>query len=151
MKKTFDPNIGRGTRWKKGQPSPNPAGRPKQTLLTAAYRDVLSHPFPGDKQGRTFAERIALEMATNAANGDLRAALELADRTEGKVRNAEDSPLVREAVRDAIRGGPVPLPDRASAIEKLNILADKLRQRIAIRRALAGESGCGTEGASEAI
>jgi hypothetical protein len=28
--KQFDPEIGQATRWKKGQRSPNPGGRPKR-------------------------------------------------------------------------------------------------------------------------
>jgi hypothetical protein len=53
MNKNFDPAIGEGTRWQKGQPSPNPGGRPRKMLLTDAFRAVLAQPYPGDKLGRT--------------------------------------------------------------------------------------------------
>ena len=86
MQKDFDPEIGRATRWQKGQPSPNPGGRPRKTLLTSAYVAVLAEPYPGDRQGRTYAEVIAQRIAIAAARGDLGAASELADRTEGKPR-----------------------------------------------------------------
>jgi len=33
---TFDPDMGKATRWKKGGPSPNPGGRPKSELLSQA-------------------------------------------------------------------------------------------------------------------
>jgi len=84
----FDPEIGRATRWKKGQPSPNPGGRPRATVLTEAYRAVLAQRFPGDRQRRTVAEVIAARVAAEAANGSLRAAAEIADRTEGKPQSA---------------------------------------------------------------
>jgi|SRR6516165_3600907 hypothetical protein len=48
MAKNFDPSIGVTTRWQKGCPSPNPAGRPRRTLLTDAFREILAQPFPGD-------------------------------------------------------------------------------------------------------
>ena len=44
MPKNFDPEIGAATRWQKGQPSPNPNGRPKKTILTEAFREVLAQP-----------------------------------------------------------------------------------------------------------
>jgi len=71
--------------WKPGQ-SGNPGGRPKRTPLIEACREVLSHPIPGDPQGRTYAQAIAEKLATLALAGDIRAAAELADRAEGKAR-----------------------------------------------------------------
>ncbi len=88
MASTFDPEIGRATRWKKGQASPNPGGRPKAMVLTEAYRAVLAKRFPGDRQRRTVAEVIAARVAAEAASGSVRAAAEIADRTEGKARQA---------------------------------------------------------------
>jgi hypothetical protein len=38
----FDPDIGKATRWKKGQASPNPGGRPKSRLLSEALRTRLA-------------------------------------------------------------------------------------------------------------
>jgi hypothetical protein len=73
------------TRWKPGQ-SGNPCGRPKQTPLIDACREVLAKPVPGDARGRTYAQAIAEKLATKAVEGDIRAAQELADRAEGKAR-----------------------------------------------------------------
>jgi Family of unknown function (DUF5681) len=88
MTRIFDPEIGRTTRWRKGQPSPNPGGRPRNTLLTDAYRAILARRVPGDKRRRTFAELIAAQVVAEAMDGSVRAAIELADRSEGKARQA---------------------------------------------------------------
>jgi hypothetical protein len=54
----FDPSIGAGTRWKKGQPSPNPGGRPRTRLLSEALRTRLAEVKPDDPAGRTYAEVV---------------------------------------------------------------------------------------------
>ena len=71
-------------KWKPGQ-SGNPAGRPKN-LVTDAYRELLGQPFPGDTQGRTYAQLIALAQVKEAIRGETKAAIEITDRTEGKSR-----------------------------------------------------------------
>ena len=86
MSKTFDPGIGASTRWMKGQPSPNPGGRPSKTPLADAYRQVLERPFPGDERGRTYLEHISEVVCYMAGGGDLAAAREIAHRTEGRPR-----------------------------------------------------------------
>jgi hypothetical protein len=58
----FDPAIGTATRWKKGQASPNPGGRPKSRLLSEALRTRLAEPKPDDPQGRTYAEVVAANL-----------------------------------------------------------------------------------------
>jgi hypothetical protein len=75
--------------FKPGQ-SGNPEGRPKSITLSEAYRKQLAQPVPGDKEGRTFAEVIASRVVVAAAMGDVGAAREIADRTEGKPRQALD-------------------------------------------------------------
>ncbi len=70
--------------------SGNPNGRPKSLTLSEAFRRQLSQPVPGDEQGRTFAEVIALRVCVAAAQGDISAAREIADRTEGKPRQSVD-------------------------------------------------------------
>jgi Family of unknown function (DUF5681) len=74
--------------FKPGQ-SGNPAGRPKK-LLTEAYHAILSKKFPGDPKKRTFAELIAESMAKEAIKGKPQAAIEIADRTEGKTTQAHE-------------------------------------------------------------
>lgn len=84
MSTTFDPQIGAATRWQRGQPSPNPGGRPSKTALTDAIRDQLAEVDEKDKAGRTNAEVIAAALIARAKRGDVRAASELADRAEGR-------------------------------------------------------------------
>jgi hypothetical protein len=140
MKKDFDPAIGKATRWQKGQPSPNPGGRPRRTKLTDAFRDILAEPFPRDKQGRTHAEMIARRVANETARGNLRALTEMADRTEGKVRTENQLPGMDD------QGLPsLDIPDSGSARENLRVLTERLRLRIELRksRVLAQTSQCG--------
>jgi Family of unknown function (DUF5681) len=68
--------------FKPGQ-SGNPGGRPKRPL-SDAYRDLMDKIVPGDKEKRTFAELIALAVAKEAIKGKTQAAIEIADRVEGK-------------------------------------------------------------------
>jgi hypothetical protein len=72
--------------FKPGQ-SGNPAGRPKSRTLSEAYRALLSQPLPDDPT-RTLADVVAAAMVQNAIAGDVAAAKELADRTEGKARQS---------------------------------------------------------------
>jgi hypothetical protein len=67
--------------------SGNPGGRPAGRSITSALRNLLSKPYPGDKQRRTYAERIALALCKAAARGSVQAAALLADRVEGAVRS----------------------------------------------------------------
>jgi hypothetical protein len=77
--------------WKPGA-SGNPSGRPKLHLLSEAYRSRLAQVDPDDAQERTYAEVIAehlCKVAAGLAKGNsTRAAHEIADRTEGKARQA---------------------------------------------------------------
>ena len=80
-------NVGEATQFKKGV-SGNPGGRPKRTPLADACREALALPVPGDSEGRTYAQKIAATLAAKAAEGDIRAAAELADRAEGRARQS---------------------------------------------------------------
>jgi hypothetical protein len=75
------------TAFKPGQ-SGNPAGRPKSITLSEAMRLELAKMLPGDTQERTFAEVIAQQLVRAAATGNILAAKEIADRTEGKPKQA---------------------------------------------------------------
>jgi hypothetical protein len=68
------------TAFKPGQ-SGNPAGRPKSITLSEAIRLQLAQTF---NDSRTYAEEIALVLCVTAAKGNVNAAREIADRTEGK-------------------------------------------------------------------
>ena len=81
----FDPNVGAGTRWKKGQ-SGNAGGRPKSRLLSQALRDRLADR-PDDPEQRTWAEAIAanlIEIAASNSPSAIAAANEVCDRIEGR-------------------------------------------------------------------
>jgi hypothetical protein len=95
-RKTGEANLERGAafRWKPGQ-SENPGGRPRTAKLSEACRAKLASIVPGDPQGRTFAEAIADEWGQRALKGDIRAAVELADRAEG--RPGQDNPATEES------------------------------------------------------
>jgi hypothetical protein len=73
--------------WKPGE-SGNPGGRPKKMPLSDAYRELMEEPFPGDLNSKTWAQVIALAVATKAASGDPKAAAHIADRLEGKAPQA---------------------------------------------------------------
>ena len=73
--------------FKEGE-SGNPGGRPKGRKLSAAYAAILEKQFPGDHEGRTYAELIALGQAREAIKGRTQAAVEMADRTEGRAMQA---------------------------------------------------------------
>jgi len=90
MVKSNNPHIaeaGKPYRWKKGQ-SGNPSGRPKSKTLSDAYRHKLEEPVPNDPEGRTWAELIAVAQVRDAVRGNVQAAREIADRTEGRPRQA---------------------------------------------------------------
>ena len=87
----FDPSIGKGTQFRKGQPSPNPGGRPKSRLLSEALRTRLAEVKPDDPAGRTFAEAIAenmIRIACSTGSNAVHAASEIADRLEGRSRQS---------------------------------------------------------------
>jgi hypothetical protein len=87
MTNIFDPTIGVATRWKRGQPSPNPGGRPKSRLLSQALGSRLAELVPDDPAGRTFAEKMAdnlIDIACARGPGAVTAANEIANRLEGR-------------------------------------------------------------------
>ena len=86
----FDPNIGAGTRWKKGA-SGNPGGRPRTRLLSEALRSRLAEVRPDDPERRTWAEAIAqnlVRIACSEGPSAVHAATEIADRIEGRPRQS---------------------------------------------------------------
>ncbi len=76
--------------------SGNPAGRPKSITLSEALRLQLAKVSPHADE-RTYAEEIARVLCVNAARGNVMAAREICDRTEGKPKQAID---VEMNVRD---------------------------------------------------
>src|ERR1700722_19190585 len=113
-----NPDVGKAYRWKKGQ-SGNPSGRPKSKTLSDAYRNKLEEPVPNDPEKRTWAELIAEAQVRDAVRGNVQAAREIADRTEGKAKQAiefEDANMARsfermttEELEAYARDGSVPI------------------------------------------
>src|ERR1039458_8195442 len=91
MAKNFDPEIGKNTRWRKGQRSPNPGGRPRYGLVSAYLRQALEG---GD------ADKIARSLLKLAKNGNMRAISEVIDRTEGKATQTMEV-AVEKSERDS--------------------------------------------------
>ena len=91
QKNKFPPGNKIGNLFKKGETG-NPAGRPKITKLTEALREQLAEEMPGAPE-RTVAEAIARSLIKEALRGDVQAAREIADRTEGKPKQAIDVDL----------------------------------------------------------
>lgn len=78
----IDPEVGKATRFKPGN-SGNPHGRGgKLKALKDAYKDCLTQ--VDEKTGLTYAELIAKQVVAKAVKGNMSAAMELANRTEGK-------------------------------------------------------------------
>jgi hypothetical protein len=67
----------------------NTLGRPKKTLLSEAIREQIAVVMPGADE-QTFAEAIAETLIKLAVAGDVAAIREIADRTEGKPKQAID-------------------------------------------------------------
>lgn len=78
----------KGKPWQPGQ-SGNPKGRPKGVTLSDALRRMLATLAPG-KTEQTYAEAIARALCKEAVKGNVLAAKEIADRTEGKPKASLD-------------------------------------------------------------
>ena len=74
--------------FKPGQ-SGNPAGRPKSVTLSEAIRLQLAKKV-SEGSDYTYAEAIAQVLCVAAVRGNVNAAREIADRTEGKPRQSVD-------------------------------------------------------------
>jgi len=72
--------------WKRGDPSPNPKGRPKLSPLTDASRAWLAEIDP--RTGKTNAELCAAAVGKRARRGSVEAFRTLADRVEGKPKQS---------------------------------------------------------------
>jgi hypothetical protein len=91
QKNKFAPGNKIGNRFKKGETG-NKNGRPKLTRLTDALREQLAE-FNPDAPEETVAEQIARALISEAKSGNVQAAREIADRTEGKPKQAIDLDL----------------------------------------------------------
>ena len=87
----FAPGNSIGKKFPPGS-SGNPNGRPKLTRLSESLREQLSEISP-DADEQTIAEQIAKTLIKLALSGDVQAIREIADRTEGKPKQAIDLDL----------------------------------------------------------
>jgi|SRR5579862_923770 len=116
--------AGKATRWQPGQ-SGNPGGRPRS--LSARISDELrillrsDCPTSTDGQQRTWAEVIALRLCLEAAKGNIHAATEIADRTEGRPPQAF-----------TVGGGLEIEFDDEKIMERIRVLTDRVRTRMAV-------------------
>jgi hypothetical protein len=88
---TFAPGHKLGNRFEKGT-SGNEKGRPKLTRLSESLRQQLTEISP-DADEQTIAEQIARVLIREGLSGDVQAIREIADRTEGKPKQAIDLDL----------------------------------------------------------
>ncbi len=91
QKNKFPPGNKIGNRFKPGETG-NKNGRPKITKLTEALREQLAEINP-DAPEETIAEQIARALISEAKIGNVQAIREIADRTEGKPKQAIDLDL----------------------------------------------------------
>jgi hypothetical protein len=87
----FAPGNSIGKKFPSGS-SGNPNGRPKLTRLTEALREQLAEAMPGADES-TIAESLARALIREGLSGDVQAIREIADRTEGKPKQAIDLDL----------------------------------------------------------
>lgn len=97
------------SRFRKGEPSPNPNGRPSLKRLNEACRDVLARIVPREELvaaglpislfGKTYAELNAWVLAQEGMRGNVGSIDSLGDRAEGRpgtnvmVNDGQDSPF----------------------------------------------------------
>ncbi len=87
----FAPGNSIGKKFPPGS-SGNPNGRPRLTRLSEALRQQLAEISP-DADEQSIAEEIAKTLIKLALSGDVQAIREIADRTEGKPKQAIDLDL----------------------------------------------------------
>ena len=75
------------TRFVKGQPSPNPKGRPKLPDIKAILEEVLGE----QKDGITAAEALMKKLRQLGASGNIKAIEMLLDRAYGKPKQTVDT------------------------------------------------------------
>jgi len=94
----------------------NVGGRPKRTRLTDALIELLEQPYEDDP-ALTWAQAIALALTRKAADGNVEAAREIADRVEGK-------PAQQLAVRDTFHSTS-PLISTKAGFRQMDDLSDE--------------------------
>jgi Family of unknown function (DUF5681) len=90
--------------WRKGEPSPNPSGRPKRLPISDTYALFASEPIPESirkamrrkgvhlEAGTTSAQALVKQMWLKAMVGDSKAAKEIRESIEGKAAQRPADP-----------------------------------------------------------
>jgi Family of unknown function (DUF5681) len=115
--------------WRKGDPSPNPSGKPRRLPISDTYALFASEPIPESirramkrkgipiEPGATFSQALCLQILMKAMGGDSKAAKEIRESIEGRagqrpVDPGDNSPMtIRVVVDDAEKKPFVPKPD----------------------------------------
>src|SRR5882757_6065559 len=96
--------------WRKGEPSPNPSGRPKRLPISDTYALFAPEPIPESirkamkrrgipiEPGATFADALVLQMWVKAMAGDPKAAKEIRESIEGKAAQRPADPGDKDPV-----------------------------------------------------
>lgn len=96
--------------WRKGEPSPNPSGRPRRLPISDTYALFAQLPIPESirkamkrrgvpiEPSATFADALVLQVLMKAADGDTKAAKEVRESIEGRAGERPDAPGANEPV-----------------------------------------------------
>lgn len=103
--------------WKPGQ-SGNPKGKPKGTKSISTFlRKLLDKEISAPRGSElasgkiTVAERLALSLISQANLGNIRAAVEILDRTEGKVKDVVEQTNKNDLPSWLVDMAPKPIKD----------------------------------------
>jgi hypothetical protein len=100
--------------WRKGQPSPNPSGRPHRLPISDTYARIADEPLPESMRktlkrkgvilepGATCAEALVKGVLASAIGGDLAAAKEFREASEGKIGQRVSPPEEPEEPQQVI-------------------------------------------------
>lgn len=94
--------------WKKGDPSPNPGGRPKG--MSDAYKEWLATVNENDPLGRTNAQLGAASIGLEMLKGDVSAAKEIRSATEGDKIEQSGAVTLKVIYDDKRIDNPPPAP-----------------------------------------
>jgi hypothetical protein len=135
----FHPNT-RGLRplWKKGDPSPNPSGRPKRLPISDTLAEMAVQPVPTsirkllERRGvtlapnATYADALARSEYLEAFNGNCAAAKEIREAIEGKAgQRIEPVDAADREVRIRVVYSEAPVKNKGALTEPMNSKVDE--------------------------
>jgi Family of unknown function (DUF5681) len=124
LKSGRDPSVGKDTQFQPGV-SGNPSGRPKRLPITDRTLDQLEGLVPeatrralGLPKGATYGDAVVRKQVRQAVRGSTQAFNAIADRAEGKPRQAVDFTAeggIEVVIREIGRGKKEPAPEPEEA------------------------------------